>query len=245
MSRIIPFLKTPPTCMNLSNLPMHETSQGKLSEWLKLFGAEVLMINYIPGNTHANVRFKSIPNSDIFNTPFMGHTISVTPCNQSVQSGFSRGQVGPPVGPSPPQPPKVSITSMKKLDDGRYVCDLKLENCDGEKRIFIMNDDETTREIHQITNIEFTEDNLPAFYLFCGSGLSEKTFTDLMKASYNPSSGIQVDSKQIFEDLLKGLKLSIGGHRRGSGRRRGRKSRIRKSRKHCNRKHCNRKSRRR
>lgn len=247
MPTIFPFLKTQPTwqptCMNLSNLPMHETSRGRLSEWLKLFGAEVLMINYTPGNTHANVRFKTIPNSDIFDTPFMGHTISVTRCNQSVQSGFSRGQVGPPVGPSPPQPPKVSITHMKKLDNERYACDLKLENCDGEKRIFIMNDDETTREIHQITNIEFTEDNLPAFYLFCGSGLSEKTFTDLMNASSNPSSGIQVDSKQIFEDLLEGLKLSTGGHRRGSGRRRGRKSH--KSRKSRNRKSRNRKSRRR
>jgi hypothetical protein len=124
--------------------------------------------------------------------------------------------------------PKVSIANMRKLDDTRYACNLKLENCDDEKRIFIMNPDETTREIDQITNIEFTEDNLPAFHLFCGSNLSGKTFLELLN-----DSNIKVASIEIDKKMCEDLKPQTGGRRRG---RKSRKSRNRKSRKHCNRK---------
>jgi hypothetical protein len=124
--------------------------------------------------------------------------------------------------------PSVSIINMRKLVGGRYVCDLKLENCDGEKRIFIMNTNDTTREIYQFTNIEFTEDNLPAFHLFCGSNLSGKTFLELLN-----DSNIKVASIEIDKKMCEDLKPQTGGRRRG---RKSRKSRNRKSRKHCNRK---------
>jgi len=127
---------------------------------------------------------------------------------------------------------------MRKLDDGRYMCDLKLENCDSKKRIFIMDPNDTTREIYQFTNIEFTEDNLPAFHLFydsSGSNISGKTFLEL---SNDPN--IKVASIEIDKKMCEDLKPQTGGQRRG-----------RKSRKHCNRrsrkhrKSRNRKSRRR
>jgi len=117
---------------------------------------------------------------------------------------------------------------MRKLVDGRYVCDLKLENCDDpERRIFIMNNNDTTDEIYEITNIQFVEDNLPAFHLFCGSNLSGKTFLELLNDSNIKVASIEIDKKD--------LKPQPGGRRRGRKSRKSRKSR----------KHCNRKSRRR
>ena len=128
--------------------------------------------------------------------------------------------------------PSVSIINMRKLDDGRYMCDLKLENYDDEIRIFIMDPNDTTREIYQFTNIEFTEDNLPAFYLFydsSGSNISGKSFLELFN-----DPNIKVASIEINKKMCEDLKPQTGGQRRG-----------RKSRKHCNRKSRNRKSRRR
>ena len=255
----------PYRCMNLSNLPT--TSEGVLSDWLKLFGAEVSSIKYNPIFNHAIVIFKSEPNRAISITPFMGRAITVTSCEherEHEQPDPIHQRVGPPtVGPPTPR----VYFSLAKYEDMKLaggierVCTLNVtfENVDVDKYRFFMTDlneshvKEFLKHNSYNKNRQIQVNTGPyRFYLLCGPNLGTRRVDDirefhkLLEQCRNPENGCKVVEENVDVDYDSIVKIVPDDNpakvtpQMGGSKSRNRKSRNRKSR---NRKHCNRKSR--
>jgi len=250
--------------MNLSNLPT--TSEGVLSDWLKLFGAEVSSIKYNPIFNHAMVIFKSEPNPAISITPFMGRAITVTPCEHEQPDPIHQ-RVGPPT-------PRVHFSLAKyeemKLAGGiERVCTLNVTFENVDKYRFFMTDLNDSHVKEFLKHNSYNENRQIQvntgpyrFYLLCGPNIGTRRVNDihefhkLLEQCRNPENGCKVVQENVdvdYDSIVKSVPddnpaevtTQMGGSKSRNRKSRNRKSRNRKSRNRKSRKHCNRKSRRR